>query len=106
MHYAVYADAAGKYRWRLVAANGQKVASSGESFYSKSDATSAARNFKSKCNAWNYVVYADSSGAYRWRAKSANGQIVASSGESFASKSNAEAAAINVRDNGGSAAGP
>ena len=48
MRYEVYADSAGKYRWRLVAANGRKVASSGESFSSKSDATTAALNFKAK----------------------------------------------------------
>lgn len=33
--FEVYADAGGKYRWRLKADNGQTVASSGESFSSK-----------------------------------------------------------------------
>lgn len=44
--FEVYADAAGKYRWRLVAANGEKVASSGESFYDRADAKRAAETVK------------------------------------------------------------
>ena len=104
--YEVYADSGGNYRWRLKAGNGQTVASSGESFASHSNATTAAQNFKARARQWNYEVYADSGGNYRWRAKSSNGQTVASSGESFASKSNAQAAADNVRNNAGTATGP
>jgi uncharacterized protein YegP (UPF0339 family) len=44
--FEVYPDSAGKYRWRLVASNGQTVASSGESFASKANATEAAENVK------------------------------------------------------------
>lgn len=36
-------------------------------------------------------------GEYRWRAKSSNGQIAASGGESFSSKRSPERAAENVR---------
>lgn len=45
--FEVYADTAGKYRWRLKDGNGEKVASSGESFDSKSNARRAAQNVKS-----------------------------------------------------------
>jgi uncharacterized protein YegP (UPF0339 family) len=41
-----FLDAAGNWRWRLIAANGEKVATSGESFYSRSDAVRAARRVK------------------------------------------------------------
>jgi uncharacterized protein YegP (UPF0339 family) len=51
-----------------------------------------------------FEIYADASGQYRWRLVAANGQNIASSGESFASKANAVRAAENVRDNAGSAA--
>lgn len=44
--FEVYADVGDKYRWRLVASNGQTVASSGESFASKSNAREAAANVK------------------------------------------------------------
>lgn len=46
MKFEIYKDTAGKYRWRLVAANGQNVAASGESFESKANATRAAENVR------------------------------------------------------------
>ena len=45
--FEIYADTAGKYRWRLKDGNNEKVASSGESFASKDNAKRAAQNVKS-----------------------------------------------------------
>lgn len=53
---------------------------------------------------WHFEVYEDSGGLYRWRLRSANGQIVANSGESFASRSNAERAAEIVKNHAALAA--
>jgi uncharacterized protein YegP (UPF0339 family) len=44
--FEVYVDAAKQYRWRLVADNGEKVASSGEAFFSHSNAKRAAETVK------------------------------------------------------------
>ncbi len=44
--FEIYADASSKYRWRLKDGNGEKVASSGESFDSRSNAKRAAENVK------------------------------------------------------------
>ncbi|MDQ3380987.1 MAG: YegP family protein [Actinomycetota bacterium] len=44
--FEIFADAAGKYRWRLKDVNGEKVATSGESFDSRSNAKRAAQNVK------------------------------------------------------------
>lgn len=44
--FEIYLDAGGKYRWRLKDGNGAKVASSGESFASRSNARRAAENVK------------------------------------------------------------
>ena len=44
--FEVYVDGAGKYRWRLKDGNGEKVASSGESFFNRDSAKRAARNVK------------------------------------------------------------
>lgn len=41
--FQAFKDAAGRWRWRLVAGNGEKVATSGESFSSHSNAVRAAR---------------------------------------------------------------
>jgi uncharacterized protein YegP (UPF0339 family) len=106
MKFEVYNDSAGKPRWRLKSGNGETIAVSGESFSSHSSAVAAAENFKSKAKSWDYDIYADSAGNYRWRAKAGNGQNVGSSGEAFDSKSNARRAADNVRDNAGSADSP
>jgi uncharacterized protein YegP (UPF0339 family) len=106
MNFEVYDDSAGKARWRLKSSNGQTVASSGESFSSTANAKTGAQNFKSGAKSWNYEIYENTAGAYSWRAKSTNGQKVGTAGESFASKTNAQRAADNVRDNAGSASGP
>ena len=45
--FQIYADASGKYRWRLKDGDGEKVASSGDSYASKADATLAAQLVKS-----------------------------------------------------------
>jgi uncharacterized protein YegP (UPF0339 family) len=51
MTFQIYADASGKYRWRLVSTNGQTIASSGESFASKANARRAAENVKTGAGA-------------------------------------------------------
>jgi uncharacterized protein YegP (UPF0339 family) len=50
-----------------------------------------------------FVIYADSGGNYHWRLVASNGQTVATSGESFASKGNARRAAEGVKAGAGSA---
>lgn len=101
--FETYADSSGSWRWRLWANNNRKVATSGESFYSRSNAERAAAGFKANAKLCTYEVYADASSKYRWRAKRSS-DIVASSGESFYSQSDAKRAAENVRDNAGGAA--
>lgn len=44
--FQIYADAAGKYRWRLKDSAGEKVASSSESFDTKASAKQAAEQVK------------------------------------------------------------
>ena len=44
--FEVYADSAGKHRWRATARNGQTVATGGEAFGTQSSAKRAATNVK------------------------------------------------------------
>lgn len=44
--FDIYRDRSGKYRWRLIASNGEKIATSGESFASRFNAARAARGVK------------------------------------------------------------
>jgi len=52
---------------------------------------------------YKFEVYADKGGHYRWKLVAPNGQETASSGESFASKSDAKRAAEGVKEHAGSA---
>jgi hypothetical protein len=56
MKFVVYKDSGGNWRWRLVASNGQTVASSGESFSSESNARRAAENVKTRAAGADVVV--------------------------------------------------
>lgn len=103
MRFEVYPDSSGKYRWRLWSGS-NRVAVSGESFASKSNAERAATSFKSSAKAANYRVFGSGTSWY-WNA-TVSSDKVASGGESFVSESNAERAYKNVRDNAGSATGP
>jgi uncharacterized protein len=44
--FEIFTDRAGRYRWRLKASNGEKVATSGEAFASRFNAARAARAVK------------------------------------------------------------
>jgi uncharacterized protein YegP (UPF0339 family) len=50
-----------------------------------------------------FKLFKDTRGNYRWRLVASNGVKIASSGESFASLSNARRAAESVRDSAGGA---
>lgn len=52
---------------------------------------------------WQFEVYKDSGGNWRWRLVADNGKITASSGESFYSKQSAIDAAERVKAKAGSA---
>jgi uncharacterized protein YegP (UPF0339 family) len=99
----IYEDAGGRSRWRLRATNRQVVATSGEAFATRSNAVRAGTNFTAKARSYDFEVYSDKAGAFRWRAKAANGQIVGSAGEAFSSRAKAQSAADNVKKNAGKA---
>lgn len=58
-HVEVYADAAGEWRWRLVAANGRIVAASAEAFASKSNAKRAADHLAAQIGETDMVTVVD-----------------------------------------------
>lgn len=45
-HYELYRDAAGEWRWRFVAANGETVAVSSEGYENRADARTAIERVK------------------------------------------------------------
>ena len=46
---------------------------------------------------WRFQIYQDARREYRWRLVAPNGNVIADSGEGYASRSNAHRAAENVR---------
>lgn len=86
-------------------ANNKQVAWAGEIFASVANAVRAASAFKSSSSTAVYEVFQDAESKWRWRALVSSDKV-ASSGESFDSKWNAERAAENVRVNARFADGP
>lgn len=51
-----------------------------------------------------FELYKDTGGSWRWRLRATNGQLIASSGEAFSSKSAAEGGIDSVKRNAANAA--
>jgi uncharacterized protein YegP (UPF0339 family) len=99
--FAAGARADGSFAWRLKAANGQVVATSGESFSSHRGASQAAQNLRTKADDWIYEVHPDENGSWRWRARAKNGRTMAVSAGAFRSRHEAERSVHRVRDTAG-----
>jgi len=99
--FEVFRDAAGEFRWRLLHKNGSILADSGQGYASRQKAgqgiDSVQRNAGEGGNA-EFEVYEDNAGEYRWRLVHQNGNIIADSGEGYASKSGAEDAVERIRE--------
>jgi uncharacterized protein YegP (UPF0339 family) len=90
LKFETYTDAKGEYRWRLRAGNGQVIATSGQGYKDKRDRTSAIERIKKDARTLKFEQYADAGGGLRWRLKSSNGQIIASSGQGYKDKRDCE----------------
>jgi len=103
--FQVYEDAADEWRWRLVAANGEIVADSGEGYVSRRNAREAAERVQAytpdadvlDVDDAAFEVYEDAAGEWRWRLRHRNGEIVADSGEGYASRSGVRDAVQRVK---------
>ena len=51
MTYYIYKDAAGQWRWRLVASNNRNIANSGEGYHNKEDCRAAVELVKNSGDA-------------------------------------------------------
>ena len=102
MYFKVQNTQSGEPSWWLYGDNNKLVAWAGETFASPYNAERAAVSFKAGAYSARYEIYLDAGQAWRWRAWRSSDKVAAS-GESFSSKSAAEAAAENVRLNAGSA---
>ncbi|WP_276273733.1 YegP family protein [Haloarcula litorea] len=104
--FEVYEDNAGEYRWRLRHDNGEIIADGGEGYASKSNVRRALDGVRAHAAGAAYLridptafeVFVDAAGEYRWRLLHRNGEILADSGDGYASRSNARRAAARVAE--------
>jgi uncharacterized protein YegP (UPF0339 family)/uncharacterized membrane protein len=89
--FEVYQDAAEEWRWRLIHKNGQILADGGEGYASRSVARDAVDRVRSALEGddYEFEVYEDSAGKYRWRLEAGNGEIVADGGQGFSEEQGA-----------------
>ncbi|MFA1610610.1 HVO_2922 family protein [Halobellus rubicundus] len=96
--FETYRDAAGAWRWRLVHRNGNVLADSGEGYTRRRDAKRAIDRIREGIDDLSFERYEDAAGEYRWRLKSANGQILGDSGQGYADARGADEAVDRVRE--------
>jgi uncharacterized protein YegP (UPF0339 family) len=109
--FEFYEDSAGEWRWRLVHDNGNIIADGGEGYASKSNVRRAMDRVRDHAAAADYLridptgfeVYRDAAGEWRWRLVHENGNILATSGEGYASRQKARQGIDSVRENAGDA---
>lgn len=97
--FEVYEDAAEEWRWRLRHRNGNILADSGEGYAARGgaiDGITAVREYVEDQD--NIEVYEDNAGKWRWRLTAPNNEIIADSGEGYASKSGCEDAVDRLQE--------
>jgi uncharacterized protein YegP (UPF0339 family) len=109
--FELFEDAAGEWRWRLVHENGNVIADSGEGYASRGNAKRAMAGVREHAATADYLridptgfeIYRDRAGEYRWRLVHRNGNVLADSGEGYASRQKARQGLESVRANAGDA---
>ncbi len=103
-HYEVYTDQAEKYRWRLLAENGQIIARSSQGYADKSGARRAVDRSKQYIDTpERFEQFVDKADEYRWRLKAPNGRVLADPGEGYSSEGNRTRALERVQAVGSTA---
>jgi uncharacterized protein YegP (UPF0339 family) len=105
--FEVYEDEAGEYRWRLRASNDEIIADGGEGFSTDRgarDSVARVREYAPEADVLDYTdaafeLYEDNAGEYRWRLLHENGNIMADSGEGYASRTGAIRGIRSVKRN-------
>ncbi|MFB6202393.1 MAG: HVO_2922 family protein [Halorhabdus sp.] len=94
--FEIYEDAAGEWRWRLIHRNGNVLADSGQGYSKFNDASRAVGRLQDNLTDYEFEIYEDNAGEYRWRLRASNDRIVADSGEGYTDRGEVEAAVDRV----------
>jgi uncharacterized protein YegP (UPF0339 family) len=106
LKFEVYEDMAKEFRWRLKAANGKVLATPGQGYKAKSDCKKAVERIRSEVagDKLKFETYEDTKKETRWRLKSGNGQVIASSSEGYKTKADCEKAIEEIKKGAAKAA--
>jgi uncharacterized protein YegP (UPF0339 family) len=99
--FELYRDNADEWRWRLIHENGQTIADGGEGYSSRTKARQGLESVRTNAPEGgdaSFEVYEDNRGKYRWRLRHDNGEIIADSGQGYATENGAEEAVERVRN--------
>lgn len=101
LKFEVYKDKGGEFRWRLKAANGEPLATAGESYKAKTDAQNSIDLVKKSGTdtKLKYEFFEDDKKEHRWRLKAANNQVIAVASEGYKAKADAEKAVASIKAN-------
>ena len=116
--FETYEDKAGEHRWRLVHRNGNIIADCGEGYASKRAAEQGLESVRNNAPGAHVIdrskdaeapteggsdatfeLFEDSGGKWRWRLRHDNGNIIADSGQGYASKQKAKQGLDSVQTN-------
>jgi len=97
LKFEVYQDAAKEFRWRLKAGNGEILATAGQGYKAKADCMKGVERMKAEAGTLQFEDYQDQANEFRWRAKAANGQVVATSSQGYKAKSDCEKAIALIK---------
>ena len=103
LKFETYTDTKGESRWRLKSSNGQVIATSGQGYRDKRDCKNAIERIKKDAKKLKFETYDDAKGETRWRLKSTNGQVIATSGQGYKDKRDSENAITVIKEGAGSA---
>ena len=92
LKFEIYQDNAKEYRWRLKAANGSILATSGQGYKAKADCKHGVERIMKDADKLKFEAYQDNKGEYRWRVLATNGQTIGSSSEGYKAKADCEKA--------------
>jgi len=94
--FEIYEDNAGEYRWRLVHRNGNVLADGGQGYSRYHDARRAVDRLREDLDDYEFEIYEDNAGQFRWRLTASNDRIVADSGQGYNDRDEAESAVERV----------
>ena len=105
--FETYDDKDGKYRWRLRHDNDNIIADSSQGYVSRASRDDALESVRHYVQSADYLhidptafeLYRDEGGEYRWRLLHENGNILADSGQGYASRQGARQGVDSVQKN-------